>query len=71
MQGVELIDRLLLGTPEKTTGFVYSVSEDGRAHASHERPLPAGSGEPPRRRVEIPEVVVRQADATAMPTPTR
>lgn len=30
MQGVEVVDRLLLGQPEKTTGMTYRVSEDGR-----------------------------------------
>jgi protoporphyrinogen oxidase len=45
MQGVELVNRLLLGEPETTIGMTYSVTEDGRNAASHERPLHAGSGE--------------------------
>lgn len=45
MQGVELVDRLLLGTPETTIGMVYRVTDDGRNAAVHERPAHAGSGE--------------------------
>lgn len=45
MQGVEVVNRLLLGEPEQTTGLVYRVTEDGRHAADHERPRVAGSGE--------------------------
>lgn len=45
MQGVELIDRLLLGQPEVTIGVKYASTTDGRQAAVHERPLVAGSGE--------------------------
>jgi protoporphyrinogen oxidase len=45
MQGVELIDRLLLGQNEVTIGMKYASTEDGREAAVHERPLVAGSGE--------------------------
>jgi hypothetical protein len=45
MQGVELINRLLLNEPEHTIGMVYRVTEDGREAASHERSSHAGSGE--------------------------
>lgn len=45
MQGVELVNRLLLGEREKTIGLVYKVTEDGRQAADHERPSVAGSGE--------------------------
>lgn len=45
MQGVELINRLLLGEKETTIGMVYKVTEDGRNAANHERPAHAGSGE--------------------------
>jgi len=45
MQGVEIIDRLLLGQPEHTVGIVYKVTEDGRQAAGHNRPTVAGSGE--------------------------
>ncbi|MBK7403670.1 MAG: FAD-dependent oxidoreductase [Phycisphaerales bacterium] len=45
MQGVELVNRLLLGEAETTIGIVYSATEDGRQAAVHERPGHAGSGE--------------------------
>jgi hypothetical protein len=45
MQGVELVNRLLLGEKETTIGVVYKVTEDGRNAATHERPTHAGSGE--------------------------
>lgn len=45
MQGVELINRLLLGEPETTIGMTYKVTSDGREAAVHERSAKAGSGE--------------------------
>ena len=45
MQGVELINRLLLGEAETTIGIVYESTEDGREAARHERSTKAGSGE--------------------------
>ncbi|MEO0631933.1 MAG: hypothetical protein AAFY46_14595, partial [Planctomycetota bacterium] len=45
MQGVEVVDRILLGKEEQTTGIVYRVTEDGRRAAQHERSSKAGSGE--------------------------
>jgi hypothetical protein len=45
MQGVELVNRLLLGEPETTIGIVYEATADGREAAMHERPGHAGSGE--------------------------
>ncbi|MBC7834977.1 MAG: FAD-dependent oxidoreductase [Phycisphaerales bacterium] len=45
MQGVEVVNRLILGEAETTIGMVYKVTEDGRNAASHERPAHAGSGE--------------------------
>lgn len=45
MQGVEVVNRLMLGEAEKTIGIVYKVTEDGRHAAEHERPHVAGSGE--------------------------
>ncbi len=45
MQGVELVNRLLLGEAEHTIGMVYTVTEDGREAALHERSMHAGSGE--------------------------
>lgn len=63
MQGVELVNRLLLGEPETTIGMVYKITEDGREAAVHERPAVAGSGE---KRLTLtpgdapkPEIVVR------------
>ena len=57
MQGVEVVNRLMLGEPETTIGIVYTSTEDGRQAASHERPAIAGSGEK------------RAAQAEAKPTP--
>jgi protoporphyrinogen oxidase len=45
MQGVELINRLLLGEPETTIGMKYASTGDGRNAAVHERSAVAGSGE--------------------------
>jgi protoporphyrinogen oxidase len=59
MQGVELVNRLLLGEAETTIGIEYRVTGDGRRAADHERPAHAGSGEKRLR----PEVVVRAGRA--------
>ncbi|MCW5757703.1 MAG: FAD-dependent oxidoreductase [Phycisphaeraceae bacterium] len=56
MQGVEVVDRLLLGEPEHTIGIVYRVTEDGREAASHDRPKVAGSGEKRIARTNTPSV---------------
>ena len=48
MQGVELINRLLLGEAESTIGIKYESTLDGRNAAKHERSLHAGSGDPKR-----------------------
>jgi protoporphyrinogen oxidase len=45
MQGVELVNRLLLGEAETTIGMKYSSTNDGRNAAVHERSVHAGSGE--------------------------
>jgi protoporphyrinogen oxidase len=45
MQGVELVNRLLLGEPETTIGMKYTSTLDGRNAAVHERAAVAGSGE--------------------------
>jgi protoporphyrinogen oxidase len=45
MQGVELIDRLMLGEPEVTIGMKYASTTDGRQAAVHERSEKAGSGD--------------------------
>jgi hypothetical protein len=58
MQGVELVNRLLLGEAETTIGMVYRITDDGRQAAVHERSALAGSGE--KRTIESkPEIVVR------------
>ncbi|QOV88419.1 protoporphyrinogen/coproporphyrinogen oxidase [Humisphaera borealis] len=48
MQGVELVNRLLLNEPETTIGMTYSSTTDGRNAAVHERSPRAGSGDPRR-----------------------
>jgi protoporphyrinogen oxidase len=52
MQGVELVDRLLLGEPEVTIGMTYTSTADGRNAAVHERSKVAGSGDPKRAAEE-------------------
>lgn len=63
MQGVELVNRLLLGEAETTIGVVYRITEDGRQAATHERSGVAGSGEK-RLAGRAPDVVVRPATPT-------
>jgi len=48
MQGVELVNRLLLGESEITIGMKYASTTDGRNAAMHERSALAGSGDPLR-----------------------
>ena len=45
MQGVECVNRLLLGEPETTIGMTYQITQDGREAAVHERSAQARSGE--------------------------
>lgn len=66
MQGVELVNRLLLGEAETTIGMVYRITEDGRQAAIHERSALAGSGEKrtpplstPADAAAKPEIIVR------------
>jgi protoporphyrinogen oxidase len=58
MQGVELANRLMLGEAETTIGMTYSVTDDGRNAAVHERSAHAGSGE---RKGHSPVVVTKGA----------
>src|SRR5437762_12664800 len=51
MQGVELINRLMLGEAEATIGIKYESTLDGRNAATHERSKLAGSGDPKRSGV--------------------
>ena len=50
MQGVELVNRLLLGEPEQTIGIKYESTHDGQQAAVHERSTVAGSGDPKKAR---------------------
>ena len=54
MQGVELVNRLLLGEPETTIGMKYASTTDGRNAAVHERSIMAGSGE---KKASSPDAV--------------
>jgi len=69
---VELANRLVLGEKETTIGVVYTITEDGRQAAVHERSHVAGSGE--KRLVEIkpPAIspVSRETVAPAVVTKT-
>jgi hypothetical protein len=56
MQGVELINRLLLGEPEHTIGIKYESTLDGRQAAKHERSHVAGSGDPKKMK-ELADLV--------------
>jgi hypothetical protein len=60
MQGVELINRLLLGEPEQTIGIKYESTLDGRQAAVHERSSLAGSGDPKKMK-ELAELAGRAA----------
>jgi protoporphyrinogen oxidase len=62
MQGVELINRLLLGEPETTIGMKYASTVDGRNAAVHERSVHAGSGDPKKTVIKSsPEPVITGA----------
>ncbi len=72
MQGVELVDRLLLGENESTIGMRYATTHDGRLAAVHDRPAHAGSGE--KRLVEVKGPVERAgapASSARAPAPAR
>ena len=49
MQGVELVNRLLLNEEEITIGMKYASTTDGRNAATHERSVVAGSGDPKKQ----------------------
>src|SRR4029453_6982422 len=55
MQGVELINRLMLGEAESTIGIKYESTTDGRNGATHERSHLAGSGDPKRTPKASPD----------------
>ncbi len=68
MQGVELVNRLLLGEAEQTIGIKYESTADGRNAARHERPALAGSGDPRRTP---PTGVAASAATKTSPESTR
>lgn len=71
MQGVELVNRLLLGEPETTIGLVYTVTADGREAANHHRPNPAGSGDPGPRKTRECELRPRLVREPCTPLQSR
>jgi protoporphyrinogen oxidase len=66
MQGVELVNRLVLGQPEETIGIKYASTGDGRNAARHERSRLAGSGDP-KRTPELRPATVRPGQNTDEP----
>lgn len=52
MQGVEWVNRAILGEPEATIGISYAPTDDGRGALKHERAVVAGSGQQPL--VQVP-----------------
>jgi protoporphyrinogen oxidase len=69
MQGVELVNRLLLGEPEQTIGIKYESTLDGRNAAKHERSALAGSGDPKRTQVSVPAGEKTSPDAAVTSHP--
>lgn len=67
MQGVELVNRMLLGEPEQTIGIKYESTLDGRNAANHERSALAGSGDPRRTKVAVQDKTSPEPAATAAP----
>jgi hypothetical protein len=63
MQGVECVNRLLLGEAEQTIGIKYESTLDGRNAANHERSHLAGSGDP--RKAAQPTGSKSSPDASA------
>jgi protoporphyrinogen oxidase len=62
MQGVELVNRLLLGEEETTIGIKYASTEDGRQAATHERSSLAGSGDP-KKAAELAKLLAKKSYA--------
>src|SRR5688572_5503932 len=65
MQGVELVNRLILDEPETTIGMKYESTLDGRNAAVHERSALAGSGDPKRAASTKTSVVVPVSSKTS------
>jgi protoporphyrinogen oxidase len=68
MQGVELVNRLVLGEPETTIGMKYSSTLDGRNAAVHERSAVAGSGEKRLKAVPDPASITAHPGQVARET---
>ncbi len=71
MQGVECVNRLLLGEPEETIGIKYESTDDGRNAARHERSVVAGSGDPKKaaERAALAAAGAGRASAVAKTDP--
>jgi protoporphyrinogen oxidase len=61
MQGVELVNRLLLGEPETTIGIKYESTANGLQAAVHERSTLAGSGDPKRMAELAAQLEIEEA----------
>jgi protoporphyrinogen oxidase len=66
MQGVELVNRLLLGEPESTIGIKYESTTDGRNAAHHEPSKFAGSGDPKKAAERAAHAATTGASASAV-----
>ncbi len=66
MQGVECVNRLLLGEAEQTIGIRYESTLDGRNAAYHERSALAGSGDP-KKAAERARLAATVAAASLSP----
>jgi hypothetical protein len=69
MQGVELVNRLLLDEPETTIGMKYESTSDGRNAAVHERSALAGSGDPKRTSTGVVPSVTTKTKPSPDATP--
>ncbi|HEV7299387.1 MAG TPA: FAD-dependent oxidoreductase [Tepidisphaeraceae bacterium] len=69
MQGVEVVNRLVLGEAESTIGIKYESTDDGRNAARHERSVHAGSGDPKKaaERAAAGSVLTSVSTSTAGP----
>ncbi len=69
MQGVEVVNRLILGEPETTIGMKYTSTDDGRNAAVHERSQVAGSGDPKRAPLGVTASAAMSAKTSPDATP--
>jgi hypothetical protein len=70
MQGVELVNRLILGEAETTIGMKYASTEDGRNAAVHERSHVAGSGDPKKAGAASEKGAPSSQEASGNTVPT-